>query len=845
MRRIIFAFTLLLFFTGYSQNPTDVIKIKEPNERYLEHLIKIKIDSVRSTLGIKVLANDSLLYVVAKSHGEYLNENSKSGHYQMNDSMKTPTLRLEKFGALGYMNTELVSSIYIHRPVKFRPNPNERETVTQTFTTYNEVANYVINEWSLDNDTKDHFYNPKYNVIGLNVIINQLNDCIKIVAFLGRPYLKYTFKENKEMFPFSNYKSPEPIKSFDNLNLSKVVDRPFKIKEGVKEKCTKCESALKDIKFEINTSGSKIYLIANDITNVEFSKFVSSSKNAVMLESIEYEDYHPGNPAYYEKNTRRNKTYLYNGEIYDPIWGSEMVSGFDEAKGTFKIMLARDPKITTISDFNVYFIYKGMQCKIERFTDPVGNPLALYDFQKLNYDIDKEAIKTLNYKNNRENFSIKIPFKNNQFELDSAKLINDIKALKAHDTKRNKSQITLEIQVPIMETSQDSTQTIDLTVKKLQAKIERILKNEKITYKITPSFAPLQDHYKAVKNDSKAAYTKEEWIKFLSDPKEYKANKSYLDKSWNASLNIIQYQDTLKELEQKYIAQMLKIDTLKEITTEEITKTKAIQGLLFSHFEESSDKLSTQISKLNFTNPKLNSIYMNQLAYNYNSIENHSEDTLKYFYDFLQTNYKLSNTSTPNKINFLKFSCNHMTSKPYDFSYRSNNLTSDLKKIETDMSTKEFEDLNNAFDIKLTFYYSNYTKASELFEKSLDALEERYKNASFDKQLQLALTLAYYGKSERVNNILTPNIGRGSTAYNMIALYNKINQSYVDIFGAVDSDYMNTLLMSIDNLGKERWCKQFVGKGNISFQIFDYLPIYLQYCEQCAPYDNAARKVSY
>jgi hypothetical protein len=105
--------------------------------------------------------------------------------------------------------------------------------------------------------------------------------------------------------------------------------------------------------------------------------------------------------------------------------------------------------------------------------------------------------------------------------------------------------------------------------------------------------------------------------------------------------------------------------------------------------------------------------------------------------------------------------------------------------------------------------------------------------------------MAYYGRLEKVNELLEPYLGDNSKEHNMIVLYNKINQVFVDVNGKTNTDYMNTLMKSINSLGKDKWCGQFVGKGNISFQIFDYFPLYEQYCKECAPYNNAARLFPY
>lgn len=842
MRRICFAIVLFCFFSVAAQNPTDIIKIKEPNEKYLEHLIKIKIDSVRATLGIKTLANDSSLYVVAKFHAQYLNDNNKVGHSQLSDTFRTPDLRLKFFNVHEYFNTEMVHSVYVHRPISVKLNPNEKEVARLTFTTYQEVANYIVREWQLDKDTEAQFKDPKYNVIGLSVVINHLNDCIKIVSFFGRPYLKYEFKANKTMFPYSTYEQTPLITSFTEVKTPAILDRPYKIVEAKEGACTKCSDAIKGVNFKLISSSGRIYLVADGITNPAFEKFIASSKNGFLLETIEYEDYHPGNPAYFEKPTRRNGKYIYNGEITTPITGDDLIKGYNPNTGALKVYLSKDYKIKTLYDFNLYVIYKSMLCEVQRFTDPVGNGLALFETQKLAYNIG-EGSKDTSYVFNNSLLNYNFGHKGNYFEIDEAKLTKEVAALQKADSNRKKSQITVQLFVPLIDT--DTIHTIAKSVEAVKSKLSKIYPDANLSVEVRENIAIFHDQYKKLKNDDKAKMSAEEWKKAIKDPKELAANKVLLDKSWHGTLSFLQYEDSLKQLERTYMAQMAIFDTLKEVSEKQITYIKEVQRLLFERSIATNTPINKSACQFKKINPSLAQVYQNQLNYNYNSITNHTEDTVKYFYKYLLNNYKSKSASIIDKVNFLKISCNHMSNQPLDFEYRSNVLNDELKKLKAEIAEKDYTKLANAYDVKLTYYYSFYSKAASLFEANLQTLFEKYKNGDMDSKYKLALTMAYYGRLEKANELLTPYIGDDSKEHNMIVLYNKINQVFVDVNGKTNTEYMNTLMKSINSLGKDKWCGQFVGQGNISFQIFDYFPLYEQYCKECAPYNNAARSFPY
>lgn len=832
LRSLFLALGLSLFFSTLAQTPTDILKIKSPNETYLEHLIKIKIDSVRKTHNLPQLANDSGLYVVSKFHCDYLSENNKTSHAQLNDTLQTPDQRLQYFGIENYLTTELVQSIYVHRPVNIRPNPNERTKLKATFKTYESVANYFVTQWSLHRKTKDDFINEKFNVIGLAVTINQTNDNIKVVAFLGRPFLKYKFTENKEMFPYSKYQTREPLNSFDEIEKTIVEDRPFKIDLSSESKCKKCNLLLKGVDLQLNVGRSKIYITADNIENTEgFDKFLSSSKNGFMLETIEYEDYHPGNPEYFERPSRRNKTYIYNGDISSPQFGNELIRGFKPEKNTFKAYLAKNPKLNTLHEFNVYIVYKGKVCALKRFTSPVGDPLALYNDLELEYQFED----SYTYHSKIDTTEITFPFKEKKFVFNKKTVQSSINKNKNYNVKT----VLLAIEEPVTDYNLETPLNFDTVALNLIAQVKQQLPNASIQVQRTPNTTILKKHFAIKKEDSKSNYTTPDFQTLFENPEEIKNNSKPLKASWKATLTYVSYQDTLLDLESLYLPLITKLDTTPEPNEEEVKLATALHSAMIKQSLAQNTPLNPKTARI--PNKSIyKTIITNQVAYNYNTISSHSEDTLDFFYErYIKPFYETSEATLIDKVNFLKFSCNHLTNRPFDNSYRSNNLTADLEKISSELSPAQYLELEKEYDIKLTYYYSHYSKAASKLESSIENLKKVYGQGDLETKYKLARTLAYYGKMEDVNEILTPYLGEGSKAKNMIVLYNKINQEYITVFDKPPTSYYQSLISSYQNLGKQKWCNQFVGPGNISFQIFDYLPIYQKYCQECAPYNNA------
>ena len=828
-----------------AQSPDDLLKIKEANIPYLENLIKEKLDSARrSSVGARQTANDSLLYVVAKQHADYLSVNNKSGHNQLEDSMRTTALRLKHFGVQNYLSSELVQSTYAHRPVKIKPNPNEKLSIKTIFDTYNDVAYYFVSQWSQAKRTKSKFNDPNYNVVGIAVTINKLNDNIKVVAILGRPFLKYKFTENKEMFPYSTFEQQETLRAHKDVAGNYVTDRPYKIKETSDAKCKKCDEMLEGIDFKMSFRGPKVYVSSNATEGLQ--KFLSSNKNGLMLEVLEYEDYHPGNPEYYEKPTRRNKMFIYNGDIQLPVLGDKLITGLKLEKNSFKAYLGKKPRTNIYYEINVYVIYKNLLCGIVRFPQPIGDPLALYKFQDMEYDLTNDY----NYKYHADTLDKKIEFKDSSFSSLTTAVDREVANFEEEHKDKTDVEIDVVINEPIAFYREEDEEP--LNYEKIADSLLQDVKNHfadhaKIVVKKEKNLKALQEYFKESGDEEKSAFTIEQFEEFFKEEENLEEHKDILRKSYNAHLYVVTYIDKVVDLTGKYIELKNKLDTTLVASVDDLKSINELHTELLKESLLHEIPLDSQVTALPVYKLGLEKVLVNQITHNYNSIDENelTKDTLQYFYIGLKKAFKLPSSSATIKQNFLKFSCNHMAKRPYDSQYRSNVLTKLLGGLEGEIPDEQFKELSEAYDVKLAYYYSFYEKAKAKFEKSIDKMNEKYSNGSDEDKYKLALTLVYFGKNDKAQEVIQPFLGSGSTNVNMLVLNNKLNQEYTDVFGNEPTGYYDILIGTYDQIGQEQWCKQFVGAGNISFQAFDYVPLYHKYCDECATVKNEATELKY
>ncbi len=153
MAKTLGMFSLLCFAnaSAFAQSPGDVFEMKNANLRYLEELTKAGVDAVRQQHGSAALANDSILYLAASDHANYLKRTGELSHFQNKNARKAdPQKRAEYYGAINYNVGENAGTITVGTYIISRKG--ERLPVR----TYEEIAAALVVGWV---DSKRHFDN--------------------------------------------------------------------------------------------------------------------------------------------------------------------------------------------------------------------------------------------------------------------------------------------------------------------------------------------------------------------------------------------------------------------------------------------------------------------------------------------------------------------------------------------------------------------------------------------------------------------------------------------------------------------------------------------------------------
>jgi hypothetical protein len=185
------------------QQPSDKIDLYYTNLPLLEHLIKSGVDSVRRQRNLPYLFSDSICYLAASDHGQYLMDLEEIRHFQSDSMKKTPQDRAEYYGAEGYRVGENIVKIYLNIPFSYQVGVSQPKTMSVA--TYKDAAAFVVNAWV---NSAEHYLNilsRDYDVTGVAAIVNEDDHSLICVQVFAEVSSDYQIKAYPSVFPYEKH----------------------------------------------------------------------------------------------------------------------------------------------------------------------------------------------------------------------------------------------------------------------------------------------------------------------------------------------------------------------------------------------------------------------------------------------------------------------------------------------------------------------------------------------------------------------------------------------------------------------------------------------------------------
>lgn len=868
--RLLLAISVLIGLTANAQSPQDQVTPTNINTKYLEHLIKEKVDSVRISLNLKPLANDSTCFLAAKDHSEYMVKEKSFSHNQVRSPQKEkPQDRVNFYGGVNYLAGENLGRTYINKRMRDKKG-NEYYN-----NSYADLAKDIVNGWI---NSKGHYANmitPNYEVTGLALSIDTARQEIRVAQVFAEVQFKYNFIENTSMFPYSNWTPEKQYTSLKDVPAKPKPEKyPFRLKapDDSLELCQSCNVAIDTAlyKNKLQIKGRRIVFYSPNLEMMY--ALLDHRKNGLALEFVPYKPVDCGNNEFYTLPSRRNNQSLLNGTITEPLYRKDLKKGFKRSgykwfhrmrnknEAThFEYTLGRMPRdLEGYQEVNVLVIQKKKICRVMHLTNVCGDEMELF------YDVPYlTKLNKYQYSVNprEQELAFRVPFEQGKFKY----AYEDIKPLL--DSVSSESFSIQGAKIKAFSSLEGSKSINEALQKKRAISIVRALEDKQRS---------------EIQSD---ITTSENWKVFEKQISTEDDLADLRELSHEQIRNKLSDRDYVKKIE-PYLAEQ----RYAQITlTVKLDITDAGVGdFLINEFSRYKDSVIKDIGSLGMTKEaKLNLDTMASIQwYTYHLIKAGKIDTNLFakltvpltqdysklikdhlWYDLdihgsgegneqWETNFytqlnqldRLGISSFEIRYDVMNYLIRNWKSRlPYQGDI--SRLVDDLTVLQKVAKTDTTRELVNKLLVNYHIANANHTHFSkrasrddEAMRSSMVALLTHFmEHPSNDQEMyKLASFFAWGEQEDLAYQALIGIVNKEKPYPPALQLFYKIMFQHKEEYP--ETDFYEALMNSRQKLSKEEWCSMFVGPCNLSFQLFDNETLRNMYCKECAKIKNYAQR---
>ena len=868
------------------------------NEKYLEHLVKKGIDNIRLKKGLSTLANDSILYLASNFHAKHLNIIKKLSHEERNDTMKTPQMRAEYFGAINYNVGENI--LYIPLGGKIKNKKGKYFDIK----TYQDAADAMVINWVNSPGHYKNIINKSYQITGLSVSIDYNKKRVYAVQKFAKVDFKYVFNENESMFLYSSYAPPVIIESHEQMNWANYKKKyPYKIKPLNKNS----PGYKDDINLLNNYVGFQRLKIINNSIYLEMElnadglvNFLSKAKDGLAIEYINYVPFDCGNSEYYTRPSRRNGKSQLSDTLLFPVYRKDLMKGFKPRRKSavariktefrkkdkdrsvfqkiidgynmpyypdkFKYRLAKIPKNVESGYYEMNLVYiKNKQIyRVQHFSGICGE--FYEEFNELNFtsefgDSNYVPIATkrdlnfdFHFKKGESNYSYK-----------------DLKPVL--DSLTDDAFIVLSAKVDAYSSVEGSEKKNKEIQQKRAESIIKALESKQST-KIHPTINTYTNWIlfnKQIQDSDRLISIREldsnKLLKKLKDKEFIKSIEPFLSKQRVAKIHIktifdlndstlpfliqrkyLYHQNVMKIKKNKYdnfITRSLKDTLLKLKMTDsiynELDTLKSIQLFTFNKII-SGDWDSSFILKLDYlggdwtTDLYLNHFYMERfLKIPWNR--------RKFAIEEFQSCTSKESFHGKGAFNYLRYLIKLWEGESPIQGFNTEEVQNLLDKIE-----KQHPELKEELlKLKINFWF----KAAQFhFHKKETNKKNEYliriflyyrdKNITEEHALKLAKFFVHFENYKPAQIILNKFHDTTKNEATLAYIYKLFNYNNIEYN---NNEFAEKCIKVRERMSRTIWCGMFIGPCNISFQVLDHEGLRNFYCEECSSIKNDIQKI--
>lgn len=840
-------FVLLLAISSKAQKPDEVMNPIRPNLKVLEHLIKIKVDSVRKVNGLPALLNDTILYLSSRNHARFLTKEVKLSHYQPGSkARRTYQERAAKFGAEDYYVSENLAqgSVYL--------NGNRENGIL----TYRQLAGLMFEQWNASIGCMVNIIAPSHVITGIAAWYEPESGEVRVAASFAAVTRSYKPRHYQDMFPFAD---PKEASNYKSVIPSEKPPRTYQWGIGSKPDQKVLDRYRKYSKL-INTislihDNDTVFVVFNSPKSID--KLFEESNDGIAIELITKDLYRCERKV--SELIRSENEFTLKGELLQPVYRNELLKGIADVK--------RKPKISVKFVAAIPQKYKSEEC-ILNLVIIKGNKIAdIVTLNKAPSKVFDLALSLPPARDSLPNPDYYIPH-----------LRRDTLKLRVY-FEQNKANLPQKISDSISNWVEDKR--IQRAAVYAYASIEG---TDEINKGLTEQRAKETMSYFDTRDGQKVhtvKVTQENWHRFFQDIKDSKYQflynidsvkiRAYVNQKLNSremepilarhryvDLKILAYKivndvsiDGLAFNEYNNIYTGIKSDCYHQVepcvvSENLITRMEQVQLFLFDRNRKGRvswkdiDKLPIGLYSGNFD------VYSEPLAkLHYNKLRFRLAQFGSSFsrIDSLQTLKELNRFPNPDPViayNYFILMLNERNTDDPELFYRQNKLN----EMQSLISTIEGSDFDQATINRLKLYYHFKNAEQEFFmnrlgeypadvKASLNYILDFFRYIPPDKQtsLNLAMFFSAFRYFDAALDILEPYAFAEKPVKDAFMLYLKV--FYANPRVKQSTDFYQFLKDAGDILSPNEWCGLFGGEYPVNLQVLDHEPLRMMYCKIC------------
>jgi uncharacterized protein YkwD len=840
-------FTCLSFLALGQVGKDSPIQKSDFDAKFLEHLIKTQIDSVRKSKGLRTLQNDSISYLAAKDQSIYITERAKLSHYQdANAAKKTPQKRVEYFGAEDYFTGENVLVVPFNTNMFYS---HDKRKETHFVGNYARVAYDMMVTWV---NSKHHFENivtEGYTITGVAVDVNWTREEIYCTQVFAEVHGEWKSGDWSSMFPFSsNKKKARTDKRVEEKPAEGVVWKkiPWGLKLPSKDK--QCNQTVIDFltsdQLKPGRQGKNITLCVYDLN--KFKRLFQKGKDGLAFEFISFEEAYSCEPGEVGlKNNLKNVESPVFGYVTKPIYKKEILQQVqaheDRQRGKKKernkcypIVIGQIPPqyLNRKTDVRLLSIQKKRICSVIQF-QPICGRFLDHDPPLIPLPLAFQPDSNFRPNQAPEVFEFLVPFEKNSTEFDRGLLDPLVELLESKDLFVRKAKIeayaslegTLENNQMLFE------KRADRIVSVIEAVQEDSIPREVVATENWKDFlrdVKDSDHKFLAKLDSAELkdYVNEnsKELEYLLKGHRYTSAKFYVYQRLNQ-------QNKLEFALDEFNARVLELIKKKRLPKQTELRLTKIQNYL--HWRGSLGDTTWQNLYLPAT-ASFADFNLRQwlFAYAFTDLDP---------YPFYKALSGLKNFLERDEQYLFALNAHVVNNKGHEMLGEVVGKTHVRALLDSELLRVEYRDelellfhIYNANGLWMKYGGRNLRRA----KSSLSYIKKYFDAKELDNALKIAVASYYilFHQYQWAQELLEEEAKYVNPDPEVLSLYLKI-MAFQELEGiAVNeqtADHTQFLINAEKSLGNKGWCELFLGPCNINFQVFEDRNVLEKYCERC------------